>query len=109
MPLFRIRKHLSNKQRSKASEKEAARFFKGKVQPASGALKCARLKADVKTDKFLIDDKISAQKGFRVTLKLWRKLSNEAWTINKRPLLRIHLEGATVLFVLDEQTLEELI
>ena len=47
----------SNKDMSKASEKNLARQFGGKVQPASGAIDRFDLKADVVTDNFLFDDR----------------------------------------------------
>lgn len=109
MPTFRIRKHLSNKHRSKFSEKRAAQVFRGRLQPASGAINQFNLKADVKSDRFLVDDKTTIHASYSVTTKLWKKLHREAWMNRRRPAMRIEFADGTVLYVIDEMTLQELI
>jgi hypothetical protein len=79
------------------------------VQPASGAIDRFDLKADVKTDKFLVDDKVTDAKSFSVTMKLWRKLSSEAWANKKRPVLRVNFNQGPVVYVIDEMTMMELL
>lgn len=102
------KKNLGNKDRSKRSEKRAAIFLGGKVQPASGAINRFDLKGDVKTERFLVDDKTTTLKSFSINFDTWKKLSGEAWMNKKRPLMRIESENHT-LYVMDEMTMEELI
>lgn len=102
------KKHLSTKARSKRSEKRAATFLKGKVQVASGAINRFDLKADVKSDKFLVDDKTTNLGSFSINFSLWKKLSGEAWMNKKRPMMRIESQ-ACVLYVIDELTLQEIL
>lgn len=82
--------------------------MKGRVQPASGAINRFDLKGDVKSERFLIDDKTTHAGSFSVSLKLWRKLSNEAWKNRKRPAIRIEFSDGAPLYVVDEQTFIEL-
>lgn len=87
---------------SKKSEKEAAKFFKGRRQPASGALRVAALKGDVISKKFLIEDKVTAAQQYTVRLKMFNTHSNNAWKIKRYPVLRIKFKGGPVLYVLEE-------
>ena len=101
-------KHMSTKARSKASEKRAASFMGGKVQPASGALPVAAFKGDVVTDDYMVDDKITGAQSFGVTVALWRKNNNDARRIGKAPMLRIVFTDGPTLYVMDEITFANL-
>jgi hypothetical protein len=103
------RRNLSNKARSKHSEKRALQFLGGKLQPASGALPSTFLKGDVKSDLFLVDDKTTHAKQFNLKVALWDKLHKEAWVNNRYPLIRVEFTDGPVLYVLDERTLSELV
>lgn len=103
------RKHLTNKQRSKLSEKRAARMLNGRVQPASGAMPHFKCKADVKSDRFLLDDKTTIHQSYSLNVKTWNKLNREAWMNDRRPMMRIELANGPVLYVIDELTLNELL
>lgn len=105
---IRPRGHLSNKERSKRSEKRAAKFFQGRLQPASGALKSVFAKADVKSDKFLVDDKVTKNESYSLKIETWRKLSKEAWHNNRRPIIRIAFDSGPVLLVMDELSFNEM-
>jgi hypothetical protein len=102
------KKNLSNKARSKRSERQAAKSLGGKLQPASGALNAVHLKGDVKTDIFLVDDKVTAQKSFSLNFETWRKLSKEAWVNDRKPLFRVQTPKETV-YILDEVTFFDMI
>lgn len=84
-------------------------MFQGRVQPASGALRPFHLKADVKSKHFLVDDKTTDADSFRLQMKLWRKLSNEAWSMKRRPVIRVEFISGPTLYVIDELTMQELI
>jgi hypothetical protein len=102
------KRHLSKRKRSQRSEKSAARSLGGKVQPASGAIPAFNLKGDVKNARFLIDDKTTHAGSFAVNLKLFRKLSNEAWKNQKRPAIRIAFDNSAPLYVIEETEFKKL-
>lgn len=102
------RKYHSTRKRSKKSETDLAEKLNGKVQPGSGAINRFDLKADVKSAKFLADDKLVGGESFTVKLALWRKISREAWKNNKRPLMRLNFEKGDPLYLMDEVTFMEL-
>ncbi len=105
---IRPRSNLSNKARSKFSEKRAAETFGGRLQPASGALPSKFMKGDVKSDKFLVDDKVTKHESYSLGVPLWKKLANEAWTNDRRPAMRIAFDSGTTLIVVDELTFREM-
>lgn len=100
--------HLSAKDRSKRSEKQAARIIRGKVQPASGALRVQRLKHDAISETFLLEDKTTLKNSYRVEAALWRKLEKLAWANNRRPVLRVNFPD-TVFYAVDERTFRLLV
>jgi hypothetical protein len=106
---IRPRKHLGKKARSRLSERRAQAVFGGRIQPASGALPVAHLKGDILSDKFLVDDKTTGRDSFSMNVRLWRKLAKEAWIIQRRPAFRIEFDAGTVLYVMDELTLHNLL
>lgn len=87
------------KQMSQKSEKEAAAKFKGRTQIASGAL--SHSKGDIRTEKFLIEDKITEKSSYGVSRKVWDKIAKEGLQVGRTPLLRVTLAGKT-LIVCDE-------
>lgn len=54
-------------QRFKQSERQAAKQEGGTVQPASGAIRRARSKGDVRVPGILIEDKVTDKASFTVT------------------------------------------
>ena len=99
-------KHLTNRQRSKISEKELAKKIGGRVQVASGAMPVAGLKGDVKTKSFMLDDKTTGAKSYSLKLDDFRKMRLQAFQANRRPAMRVHFEndGKPVsLYVIEER------
>lgn len=95
----------TNKQLSAKSEKAAAAKFGGHRQIASGALHFA--KGDIKTERYLIEDKITRGDSFTLTSALWDKIRKEALHARKRPLFRITLgNGKTVVVAQEDDFLE---
>jgi hypothetical protein len=106
---FISKKYLGNKFRSKRSEKRAARIFGGRVQPASGALPVAHLKADVKSRTFLVDDKTTESKSFSINIEVWRKLTKEAFVNRRKPCMRIEFSQSQPLYLIDEMTFVDML
>ena len=104
-----IRKgYQTTKQRSKKSEAQAAVIFGGKVQPASGAINRFDLKADVKSERFLVDDKVTDNESYSLKLATWRTLSDQAWKNRRRPALRVNFTRGEAVIVLDETTFADM-
>ena len=99
----------TTKQRSKQSEAQAAQTFGGKVQPASGAINRFDLKADVKSGKFLVDDKVTDNLSYSLKLETWRTLSDQAWKNNRRPAMRINFVQGEPLIITDEATFKKML
>jgi hypothetical protein len=97
-------KYNSNKQ-----EKKVASQFDGKTVMASGALWQA--KADVRSDKYLIECKTTSKDYYPLTSKVWEKISHEAIHDNMRvPILAVDLmDGKESYAVIDEWFLDELL
>lgn len=106
---MRITNRLGNKKKSQISEKQAAQIFKGRVQPASGAIDRFDLKADVISDKFLVDDKVTNGKSFTLSSKLWTTLCGQAWMNRRKPVIRINFIGGQTAYVIDETTMQEIL
>ena len=82
------RKRISQKQ-----EKSVAKQFGGKTTPASGA-KWAQ-KADVRTDRFLVECKTTSKDYYSLTAKVWEKIEEEAIRDHGRvPLMVIDLNNS---------------
>lgn len=97
------RSHLTNKQRSKWSENELARQYKGRRQPASGALPVAGLKGDVITSDFLFDDKTTGCASFSVNDAAFRKHVVDAFKARRLPVMRVRFEKTNrSVYVIDE-------
>lgn len=104
------RSHLTKRQRSKHSENHLAKEFKGRRQPASGALPIASFKGDVITDHFLFDDKTTGAKSFSVSQNVLQKLARDAFGVKKVPVVRVRFEGSgRSYFVIDELTFKRLV
>ena len=99
----------TTKARSKVSEAAAAQVFGGRVQPASGALQHFNLKADVKSPKFLVDDKVTDNASYTLQLKTWRKLVGEAWKNRRRPAMRINFTQGEPLVILEQSTFQQML
>lgn len=84
----------TNRQLSQKSEKKAAQLYGGRTQIASGALRHA--KGDIKTDLFLIEDKITAKDSYSLRAALWRKIQLEAFNQQKMPMFRTTINGVTL-------------
>ena len=106
--LIRSRKHLTTKARSKLSERRTAALFKGRTQPASGAVKRHDLKGDVKSAQFVVEDKTTGARSYALSVETWRKISNEAWSQNRRPAMKIEFTDGPTLVVLEESTFAEM-
>lgn len=95
--------HLTNRKRSKISEKDLARKLGGRVQVASGAMPVASLKGDVKTKHFLLDDKTTGAKSYSLRLEDFRKIRKQAFQANRRPAMRVNYEGEIAVYVIEER------
>lgn len=96
-------RHLTKKERSKRSERELAKQFGGKVQPASGALPVASFKGDVVAGNILFDDKNTVRRSFSVSLAVLEKLRKQAFQCGHRvPVLTVKFDGGPRFYVLDE-------
>jgi hypothetical protein len=84
---------VAQKYRRKASqrqEKHLARKLGGKVTPGSGAF--GFHKGDVKSDTYLAEAKFTDSKEYRLTLRTWNKIKNEAYSVDKIPVMEIMLD-----------------
>lgn len=82
-------KYQSNKQ-----EKKVASQMNGKTVVASGALWNA--KADVRSDKYLVECKTTAKDYYCVTSKVWEKIQHEAISDSMRtPILAVEINNGT--------------
>jgi len=79
------------KRRSQKQEKSVAKKFNARVTAASGAL--WGMKADVRSDKFLIECKTTEKDYYTLTAKVWEKIQEEAIQDHMRtPLMVIDLK-----------------
>ena len=84
---------LTLKKRSQQNERRAAAEIGGRVQPASGAI--VGMKGDVKSDTFLLEDKMTDKASFSITLPLLEKAEKEALISRRKALFRTTLQGKT--------------
>lgn len=84
----------------KKSNKKKGMDFENKVQKtlSSGALWFD--KGDLKTKNHVIECKFTEKKGFRITLKMLKKLFDEACDANKQPALIIGIKDEEYLWTL---------
>jgi len=89
----RYRKHASQQQ-----EKTLAKKLGGKVTPGSGAF--GFHKGDVKSDTYLVEAKFTDSQEYRLSLRTWSKIRNEAYSVNKIGLMEIVLDQNATPFKL---------
>lgn len=91
--------------RALKSEQAGAKKLSGRRQPGSGNNWFA--KGDLRANGFLIDDKYTDEKSYRLTAETWQKITRESAQTppGLRPSLRIHIAGLPVLRVLLEDDL----
>lgn len=98
------------KRKSQKQEARTAKEFKGKTTPASGALSGA--KGDVRTgtrngssfneDDFLIENKFTDKDYYKLELKIWEKIEQEALRDNFRtPLMQIDIQDLQLIVIAD--------
>jgi hypothetical protein len=91
----------TNREKSQRSEKEAAAKFGGRPQIASGALRHA--KGDVKTPRYLIEDKVTDKKSYTLTKALWQKIKIEAFNRQRIPMFRTTIQGTVLCTVAEDE------
>lgn len=85
----------AKRKKSMNQEKRTALEFGGKTVPGSGALWGA--KGDVKTDRFLIENKYTDTGVYVLSLKTWDKITQEALKAGlKIPLMQIDIGEANL-------------
>ena len=84
-------------QRKKSIAQEdriAKKYDGGRRVPGSGS--SPRADGDVSTDEFLIEAKLTEQKGYRVTHAVLEKITREAMGAGKTPLLELEFTAPDV-------------
>lgn len=76
-------------------EKKDEKGFSGRRQRGSGNQ--WHSPGDVKSTKYLIDSKFSAQDSYRITLETWKKVCDEAKFTMRKPILSIEVDGIEVV------------
>lgn len=89
-------------------EKSDADIFKGKRTPRSGGFWA--FPGDVRSDKFLIDSKVTEQKSYSINKNIWEKVEHEALKSGKIPILSVSIINDGIeLVVLDRNDFVELL
>ena len=89
------------KEQWKTKEDSDAKLLGAKKTPRSGGLWFA--KGDSKSEKFLIENKTSANERFSITSKIWEKIEREALLERRTPILSIEFgEKKHEIVVLDK-------
>lgn len=83
-------KKVNNKKISAKLEKQMAKTLKGHTTPGSGAFNGH--KGDVKSKEWLGEHKYTDEKEYRLMRRIWDKIKDEAWAINKTPILEVILD-----------------
>jgi len=82
-------------------ETEDAKSFNGRKTPKSGGY--FSFPGDVITEDFLIDSKLTKNKSFSITAKMWKKIYNEALKSRRLPCLSVSLSNYNIeLIILDK-------
>jgi hypothetical protein len=105
---MKLHDYFSPKVRSQDNERKVARIFKGRIQPASGALPIASKKGDVKSDQFLVEAKVTKHGSYALRLKTWNKINAEAWNNSRHPAMCIEFSDGTKLVVLSATTFQQM-
>jgi len=90
---FSHQEKVTQKYRRKTSQKQEKTLAKklgGKVTPGSGAF--GFHKGDVTSEKYLAEAKFTDATEYRLTLRTWNKIKNEAYSVNKIPVMEIMLD-----------------
>ena len=90
---FTYQESVVKKYRKKASQKQEktlAKKLNGKVTPGSGAF--GFHKGDVKSEIYLGEAKFTDSLEYRLTLQTWNKIKNEAYAVDKTPIMEIILD-----------------
>lgn len=82
----------SHSHRARKSESKAAKLEGGRRSPMSGA---GRVKGDIQTSNWLIEDKITFRDSFRLTKTMLNKTMREAFESHRLPQWRITIAGKT--------------
>lgn len=86
------------KKKSKKQEALTAQEFGGKVTPASGALSGS--KGDVKTPDFLIENKFTDADKYKLELKTWKKIEEEAIREGLRiPMIQLDIQDLSLIII----------
>lgn len=86
------------KKKSQRQEKRTAREFKGRTTPASGAL--SGIKGDVRTDKFLIENKFTDSDSYTLKFVTWNKIRMEALKDELRtPLMQVDIQDLQLVIL----------
>lgn len=76
-------------------ERRVARRFGGSTTPGSGNGWVR--KADVRTDKYLIECKTTTKESYRITLDTWEKIWKEALTDDRIPVMIVDIDGTEIM------------
>jgi hypothetical protein len=98
----------TTRRRSSISESNCAEELGGRVQPNSGATPFSSKKADVRTSLFAIDDKVTANDSYRLTVTDWRKITSQAFRQQRKPAMRVNFEKHGVaVYIIPAETMKE--
>jgi hypothetical protein len=81
----------TQKKKSQKLEKSLARNLGGRTTPGSGAFSFH--KGDVNSDIWLAEHKYTDKSKYRLSLKIWEKIKEEAQSYNKLPLMEVVING----------------
>jgi hypothetical protein len=108
--------HKYIRKKSQKQEARTAKEFAGRTQIASGAIET--LKGDVRTgetssafnvEDFLIENKFTDAKKYKLDLKTWQKIEKEALQDNMRtPMMQIDIDNRVQLVVMSLNDFEGL-
>jgi hypothetical protein len=90
------------KKKSKAQEERTAKEFSGRVQLASGAIEACGMKGDVRTDKYLIENKFTDAPFYLLTIKTWEKIAREGAKDGGRiPILQVDIQDLQLVIMFE--------
>lgn len=93
-----LAKRGTTKFRSNLQEKQVAEELNGRVQIASGALDD---KADVRTDKFLVECKTTEKFYYALSANIWNKVYKEANKLGLCPVMCVHTNDTDSIYSAD--------
>lgn len=88
-------RHLTTRKMSQEHEKYLADVFDGQVVPGSGSPWSHD--ADVRSSKFLVEAKATANQSMSVKLPVWRKVDTEALRSGLTPLLALRIDEVDLI------------